>query len=278
MTPRELILATAARLRTAGIPDPATDSALMLSALLGKAPLALRLDMETVVPAEAMQRMEQWTGRREAREPLQYILGEAPFCGRMFLIGPGALIPRPETEELCRWGLEKIARISAPLVLDLCSGSGCIGLTIQLERPDAHVTLLDLSADAMAAAEKNRKKFQTEVRMVRGDLFSPLEGEKFDLILSNPPYIPEADCQRLQPEVRFEPLTALNGGADGLDFYRRIAESGKSFLHRGGMLMMELGDGEAEAVRALLLANGWEQPEIRLDMQGKKRMIAAAVS
>ena len=142
MTPRALILEITGRFRRAGIPDPETDSALLLSALLGVAPLRLRMDVDTLLSEETLREMESMAARREKREPLQYILGEAPFCGRMFEVNEGTLIPRPETEELCRWALESIRGIPSPTVLDLCSGSGCIGLTIKAERPDAQESRL----------------------------------------------------------------------------------------------------------------------------------------
>ena len=277
MTPRELILATTKRFRAAGIPDPETDSALMLSALIGIPPLRLRMDLENEIDGDILRRMDQMVTRGERREPLQYILGEAPFCGRMFAVKPGSLIPRPETEELCRWAIEEITKISSPVILDLCSGSGCIGLTIQMERPDAKVTMLDISEEAMAVAKENMARFQLSVRMICGDLFSPLDEEKFDLIVSNPPYIPEKDCATLQPEVKYEPMIALNGGADGLFYYRSIAREGKRYLNSGGRLLMEVGDGEAEDVVTLLLENGWERPIIRRDMMHKKRMVSATV-
>ena len=275
MTPRELILRNSARMKEAGIPDPVTDSALILSFLLKRPPLDLRADMESDVPPEIQKQTEQLVSRRLKREPLQYLLGEAPFFGRMFTAVPGTLIPRPETEELCRWALEAADGIRQPVVIDLCAGSGCIGLTFKLERKDADVILLELSDDAIRTAALNTEKFAQPVTILKSDLFSALSGVKADLILSNPPYIPSGQCASLQEEVRYEPLTALDGGEDGLLFYRRIAREAKAYLKPDGYLMLEIGDGEAQAVKDLLTENGWTGIEIRRDLAGRERVIGA---
>ena len=273
MTPRELILQISARLKAAGVPDPTTDSALMLSRLTERPPLELRMDMETEITASTLAQMEALAQRRCKREPLQYILGEAPFFGRMFEIAPGALIPRPETEELCRWALEQLEPGGSPSILDLCAGSGCIGLTMKLERPEAEVTLAELSDEAIRTAERNRDRFGADARILKSDLFSAVAGKRFDLILSNPPYIPSGECPGLQREVLYEPLMALDGGADGLAFYQRIAAEAGAFMKAGGCLMMELGDGEAGKVKQMLAEAGWRNIEVRQDLAGKQRMI-----
>ena len=276
MTPRELILSTAALLREYDVPDPVTDSTLLLSSLMGKSPLELRADFESEVPEDVQLKMKQLSAKRITRYPLQYSLNETPFCGRMFYIDKGALIPRPETELLCYWALELLPRRGRAEVLDLCTGSGCIGLTIKMERPETHLTLLDLSPEALEIAERNRELYSLDVRIVQSNLFSALPSERiFDMILSNPPYIPESSGEKLQPEVSFEPDIALYGGDDGLDFYRNIAKEAAAYLKPGGILIMELGDGEAEAVAGLLQDHSWSGVEIRKDFAGKARMIKA---
>ena len=276
MTPRQLILDIAAMLREREVPDPVTDSALLLSSLMGKSPLELRADFDTEVPADVEEQMRQLADMRMTRLPLQYILKEAPFCGKTFYVDEGVLIPRPETELLCYWALEFLPPTGSLNVLDLCTGIGCIGLTIKSERPETCVTLLDLSPEALKVAEINRKRLSLNVRIIKSDLFSALpENSLFDMILSNPPYIPSAAGIGLQQEVTFEPAMALFGGEDGLDFYRAIAENAPAHLTPGGILMMELGDGEAEHVRLLLQSYGWKGIEFKEDYADKLRIVKA---
>ena len=275
MTPCELIRQTAARFRAAGIPDPENDGALLLSSLSGGAPLSLRLDTDTVLDRSLLSRYEVLVRQRLDRVPLQYILGEAPFCGLLFRVDARVLIPRPETELLCLWALELLREYRAPRVLDLCCGSGCIGLSLKASRPDASVTLSDLSADALAVAAENARRLALEAELRHGDLLEGFPPSAFDLIVCNPPYIPSAECETLQPEVLFEPRMALDGGADGLDLYRRLVASAISVLAPGGALMMELGIREARPVSALLAASGYADLQVRPDLAGIERMVYA---
>lgn len=272
MTPCTLLRETAKRFRTAGIPDPENDSALILSFLCGAAPLSLRLDTDTVLSDGILSAYAALAERRLAREPLQYITGEAPFFGRMFSVDRRVLIPRPETEELCAWALEMLP-VSGADVLDLCCGSGCIGLSLKAAYPDAVITLSDLSADALAVSAENSRRLNLEVGLHQGDLLEGFTHSSFDLIVCNPPYIPSVDCEVLQPEVLFEPRMALDGGSDGLDFYRRLVVSAASVLAPDGSLLMELGIHESEAVSALLSASGYHHIEIRKDLADIDRMI-----
>lgn len=275
MNPRELIRLTAERFRAAGVPDPENDAALLLAHLTGKPALALRLETDTDVDASVRTAYDQLVLRRLDRYPLQYILGEASFCNRIFKVDPRVLIPRPETELLCEWALELLSGVSFPRVLDLCCGSGCLGLTVKAERPDASVTLSDLSGDALNVTAVNAARFSLDVSVVQSDLFRDLAGSCFDLILSNPPYIPSGLCDSLQPEVRAEPLLALDGGSDGCDLYRRIISTAPAFLSDGGMLLMELGINEADYLADMLENAGWRNIEIRRDYAGVDRMILA---
>ena len=152
MTPCQLIRHTAARFRSAGIPDPENDSALLLASLCGGEPLSLRLDTDTILEEPLLSRYELLTRQRLERIPLQYILGEAPFCGHLFMVDPRVLIPRPETELLCAWALDILKNYRDPRVLDLCCGSGCIGLSLKAASPEIRVTLSDISANALADA------------------------------------------------------------------------------------------------------------------------------
>ena len=258
MNPRELIRAAALRFRNAGIPDPENDAALLLSHLTGRPPLELRLDMDTLLDASVLTGFEELSLKRLDRIPLQYLVGKAPFYHRSFLVDSRVLIPRPETELLCEWALELIKGQPCPRILDLCCGSGCIGLTVKAEYPDARVTLADISADALAVASQNAEALSLDVCFHRGDLLDGFPEESFDLVLSNPPYIPAGDC-----------------GMDGCDVYRRIASGARSVLAPGGLLLMELGIHEAEPVSSLLSACGYTGIRIRKDYAGIQRMILA---
>ncbi|MER1994824.1 MAG: peptide chain release factor N(5)-glutamine methyltransferase, partial [Eubacteriales bacterium] len=230
MTPRELIRRTAEQFRSCGIPDPENDAALLLSHLTGRPVLELRLDMDTHPDPALLSAYQQLTEQRLNRIPLQYLLGEAPFYGRLFKVDSRVLIPRPETELLCEWALDILKEVPSPRVLDLCCGSGCIGLTVKAERPDARVTLSDLSEDALNVTAVNAVRLATDVTVRRSDLLEELSGSAFDLIISNPPYIPSSVCDDLQPEVMKEPRLALDGGPDGCSLYRRIIETAPSVL------------------------------------------------
>ena len=277
MTPRSLLRETAKRFCDAGIPDPETDSALLLSFLTGCDPLRLRLDTDTELPPCILRNFDELVRRRLFREPLQYITGEAPFFGRMFFVDEHVLIPRPETEELCSWCLD-ILPASGADVLDLCCGSGCIGLTLAAERPSLRVTLADCSRNALDIAAKNASRLDVQISLHCGDLTEGLPPSFFDCIVSNPPYIPSAECACLQPEVMAEPVLALDGGPDGLSFYRRIASEASRILRKEGLLLLELGYGEAEAVSVLLQAAGFTGISVRKDVRGIPRMMLAEYS
>ena len=275
MNPRKLIRKTASRFQAAGIPDPENDAALLLSRLTGRRPLDLRMDEGTELTSAVTAEYEDLVIQRLKRIPLQYLLGEAPFFRRFFLVDSRVLIPRPETELLCEWALELLADLSAPSVLDLCTGSGCIGLTLKAERPDAFVTLSDISRDALDVASANADRLSLVVALEQKDLLDGFAASSFDLIISNPPYIPAADCACLQPEVNHEPLLALLGGADGCDLYRRIIRTAGPVLKPGGSLLMELGIHESDILVSLLQNEGFTDIQIRQDYAGIDRMILA---
>lgn len=275
MTPCTLLRETARRFREAGIPDPETDSALLLSFLVGKPPLSLRLDTESELSSVVLETYSSLAERRLSREPLQYITGEAPFCGHTFFVDRRVLIPRPETEELCAWLLESLPSSGSCRVLDLCCGSGCIGLTLAAERPHWNVVLADCSPEALEVAALNASHLGVGVSFHQGDLTQGLPDDSFDCIVSNPPYIPSDECAILQPEVLREPSLALDGGADGLYFYRRISFEAARVLKPKGLLLLELGFGEAESVSALLAANGFTEITVCNDFSGIPRMLSA---
>lgn len=275
MTCRDLIRRTAEEFSAAGVPDPVNDAALLLSHLTGLSPLSLRLDEDTVLDYRVIDAYRDLAQRRISRIPLQYILEEAPFYGRLFHVDSRVLIPRPETELLCEWALDVLKDQPLPRILDLCCGSGCIGITLKAEKPDAFVSCADISPDALALAAENAGRLGVDVAFFQSDLLNGFDNSCYDLIISNPPYIPSVICNTLQEEVLQEPRLALDGGPDGLSVYRRIVPDAFSTLVSGGVLMMELGQGEDVAVEKLLLDHAFISVEIREDMSGIRRMILA---
>lgn len=206
--------------------------------------------------------------------PLQYILRRWNFFGREFFVGPGVLIPRSDTETLMDVCLETIKLRQNPRVLDLCAGTGCIGITIKGECDSADVTLVEKFDEALEYTNKNAKHNQVDVKIVKGDVLAT-EGADglYDLIVSNPPYINDEDMKNLQPEVTFEPATALAGGSDGLDFYRHIAKEYKTHLAKDGVMAFEVGINQADAVAEILKAEGFANVEARADYNNINRVV-----
>ena len=205
--------------------------------------------------------------------PLQYALGSTEFFGIRLGVNPAVLIPRPETEELAEKVIEEVRSRGGGRVLDLCTGSGAIAIAVAKNSP-AEVTATDVSEAACTVARANAAGAGASVKVLAGDMFAPVAEEKFDVIVSNPPYIPHGDIAGLQDKVKkFEPLSALDGGEDGLDFYRTIAREGAEHLTAGGVIFLEFGEGQADAVKELFAAF---DTEVYLDMQGKERMLRAA--
>lgn len=222
---------------------------------------------------EALEMARNALSRRVQGEPLQYVLGEAWFYGRRFHSDSRALIPRQDTETLCEAAILRILP-GRRRVLDLCTGSGIIGITLALERPMCAVTATDLSPRALSLARENAAELGAEVDFKQGDLFEPVWGERFDTILANPPYLTGREMLALQREVRAEPQIALFGGEDGLEFYRRIAMGVQEHLLPGGTVLVEIGMTQAAAVQALFAQYlpGAQIGVIR-DLQGLDRVV-----
>ena len=260
--------------RLQAIPEPRLDAEYMLADALHTSRLMMLIDKSRVLTAAEEEAFERMMARREQREPLQYILGSQSFMGFSFKTDPRALIPRNDTEALCEEALRHIR--PGGRVLDLCTGTGALGIAIQKLCPKAIVAATDISEAAISLAEENARSLQAEVRFLQGDLFAPVSGEEFEVIVSNPPYIPEALRGRLQAEVEKEPALALFAGEDGLDFYRRIAREAPAYLVPQGWLCLEVGDGEAEAVAALLKTN-FESARILPDLNGLNRVVSVQI-
>ena len=242
-------------LKETGCPDPGIDARWMAEDVLHMTRTDLKFEGEREVGPIAHARLDAMLRRRAAGEPVQYILQSADFMGLKFYVDRRVLIPRQDTETLVEAALIAIAALPRPEVLDLCTGSGCIGLSLKNLAPRARVTLTDVSREALEVAHKNAGLNGAEVTLRHGDLYRAVGRERFDLIVSNPPYIPHGDMAALQREVQHEPALALDGGRDGLDFYRRISAEAPAHLNPGGSIYLEVGIGEAEAVLALLRAD-----------------------
>lgn len=258
-----------ARLQAAGVPDARFDAAQLYRFVTGRDP---RLD-DGPTPAESA-RLKALTARRAAREPLQYLLGEWDFLDFTLKVGPGVLCPRADTEVVCETAVALLQGVQAPVVLDLCAGTGCLGLGIARSCPGAQVTCVEKSDAAWAYLTANTAG--TGVRAVQADVFrwyQTLAPDSVDLIVSNPPYLTAAEMQTLMPETAHEPAMALDGGADGLDFYRLLCSRYKEALRPGGWLVLEIGAAQAEAVLALGTAYGWQNGCCRKDYGGNDRVI-----
>lgn len=277
MTPRALLKQLSDELRDAGVPDPEVDASLLLAYVTGQNALNLRLDSFSHVSADDEAAFRALCERRKTRIPLQYLTGVQSFLGRDFQVDERVLIPRPETELLAERAIALLrAKSPSPAALDLCCGSGCLAISLALEVPGAQVHASDLSADAIAVTQENAKRLRARITTHQGDLFGALTAPMaFDVIVSNPPYIPASDCLHLQEEVRREPMMALDGGADGYDFYRRIAKTAPRFLRAGGTLLMEVGYGQAEGVMALCQAANLTPVAIHEDYQHIPRIVEA---
>ncbi|MEN9453225.1 MAG: hypothetical protein RLZZ369_2284 [Pseudomonadota bacterium] len=245
------------------------DANMMLMALLKQGRSWLLAHDQDALPASIIQTFEHWVTRRAQGEPLAYLLGDKEFFGLNLAVNPDVLIPRPDTEILVEWALDLVPPDQAWRVLDLGTGSGAIALAIQHQRPQATVVAVDASAGALTTAQNNAQQLQLPVQFLLGSWLAPVEGQVFDLIVSNPPYIAEGD-EHLAA-LTHEPITALTAGPDGLDDIRQIIRDAKSNLKPGGWLLLEHGYDQAEAVSHLLTQAGYTQVQTRKDLGEQNR-------
>ena len=239
-------------LAESGCPDPQIDSRWIAEDTLGLSRSEMHFETERSLSPEEHERLEALLQRRVQGEPVQYLLHSACFMGLNFYVDSRVLIPRQDTETLVEAVIVALRQLEKPRMLDLCAGSGAIGLSVRTLVPGADVTLADCSRDALEVVRENARRLGVDVEIRHGDLFRAVWHQKFDLIASNPPYIPTGDLPLLQREVQREPRLALDGGGDGLEFYRRIAADAPEHLNPGGSIYLEVGAGQADAVRALL--------------------------
>lgn len=283
VTVLEVIQRSTQFLEKRGIESPRLQSELLLAHVLHKARLELYLEFERVLTAPEIEQMRICVKRRSDREPLQHIVGTVCFCGLELHTSSAALVPRPETELLAEHAWTRLNGMSACgrklQVLDFGTGTGCIALAIAWKVPRAEVVALDISEKALALARANVRKHALEnrIQLVESDGLNALRPEaRFDLIVSNPPYIPRMEIASLEPEVRdHDPKLALDGGEDGLDCYRYLAREALPFCQPGGSLMLEVGDDQATAVSALLLEHGWIVESVLKDDSQRERFVLA---
>jgi release factor glutamine methyltransferase len=279
-----LLAEGSAILTAAGVGTPRLDAELLLAAACGVDRTALYVRGREQVSAACAQTFRDMLDRRRRREPLQYIVGRQEFWSLDFAVTPDVLVPRPETELLVELALGALrargvgARSAVPLRLcDVGTGSGCIAVVLATELPGAEVWALDDSTAALAVADANARRHGVaeRIRFVRSDLFSSVSSQLFDVVVSNPPYLTANDLANLQPEVAFEPRSALDGGGDGLDVIRRLLAASPEYLGGGGWLLVEIGATQAAAVEDAARAAGFTTVSIHADYAGLPRVLMA---
>ena len=284
MTVLEVIQRSTEFLQRKGIDSPRLNVELLLGHALKVPRLRLYLDFERQLTDSQLDAIRELVKRRAGREPLQHIVGSTSFCGLELIVNPDVLIPRPETEVLAERAWQFLrARSREPAgpltALDIGTGSGCLAIALAHHVPGAQIDAVDLSEAALAVARENAARHQVldRVHFFHGNGFAPIPAEKrFDLVVSNPPYIPSSEIAHLAPEVRdHDPRLALDGGADGLDVLRRLAVEAPAYLKPGGGLMCEFGDGQGEAVSRLFSVQQWVVEMVVPDLSGRARILVA---
>lgn len=281
MTVLEVIQKSSEFLAKRGVDSPRLQAELLLAHVLKLPRMKLYLNFERALTEAEADATRELVKRRGQREPLQHIVGTASFCGFEITVNRQVLVPRPETELLAEFGWQFLSTINSQPsnALDFGTGSGCIAIALAAKCPSVRVVALDVSTEALALAQQNAQRNGVDGRVEcrRSDGFAALKGEeRFDLIISNPPYIPSAEIASLQPEVRdFDPGGALDGGVDGLDFYRRLAAEVGAFLNPRGKIMLEFGDGQADALKRIFEAQMWIVEAVREDYSQRQRILIA---
>jgi release factor glutamine methyltransferase len=281
VTVLEAIQKSAEFLAKKNVESPRLQTELLLAHLLKMPRMKLYLNFERVLTTSETDTLRELVKRRGHREPLQHIVGSTSFCGYEIAVNRHALVPRPETELLAEAGWQFLVTRHSSLVtaLDFGTGTGCIAIALAAKCPNAKIVATDISSDALALAKGNaaRNNVAERIEFLQGHGFAALpENSKFDLIVSNPPYIPSAEVETLQPEVRdFDPRGALDGGTDGLAFYRLIAKGAAVFLKPDGKLMLEFGDGQADAIKNIFENKKWIVEAVKEDYSQHARILVA---
>lgn len=278
MTILDLLSQSAKRLSDAGVADPRRETASLLAFALDKPSAFLIAHPEYELTDDEAAQFDGFVARRANREPFQYITGQQEFYGLEFDVTPDVLIPRPETEILVEEVINDLKKLNEPKELVFCEigvGSGCISVSILHNIANTAAVATDISERAIAIAQRNAERHGVADRItyIEGDLFAGVD-QKFDLIVSNPPYIPDADLTDMQKEVRdFEPHNALFAGSDGLDVVRRIISEAPKHLRSNRLLLIEIGFGQSEILRDLVDQTIWSKPEFIPDLQGIDRVL-----
>ena len=277
---QRLLRWTASHFDSRGIDSPRLTAEVLLAHALSTTRLKLYVDFDRPLEAAELDRFRALVRQRASGVPTQHLVGGREFYGRWFQVDRRAFIPRPETELLVEACLPQVAAAGAGArALDLCAGSGCVGITLAAERPDLQVDAVELSAEACNLARSNAAALGVAGRyeLRQGDLFDPLPpGMRWPLIASNPPYVPSGEIASLAVEVRdHDPTAALDGGPDGLDLIRRIVGGAAERLVSGGFLALEIGDGQGPAVRSLLEGAGYREVGVARDPAGHDRIATA---
>jgi release factor glutamine methyltransferase len=266
---------TQGRFGARGLATPRLDAEVLLAHVVKRDRVGLYTHFDQPLQPDELASYRELIKRRLAGEPVAYLVGKKEFRMLELAVDARVLVPRPDTEATVELALEMLAG-DAPRIVDVGTGSGAIALALKKTRPEATVLAVDRSPDAAEVARQNAAALSLDVQVVVGDLLAPVEGT-FDLIVSNPPYIPTKEIAGLAPEVQREPRLALDGGADGLDVVRRLIAEARPRLNAGGALVMELGDGQAPLVMDLLRAAGYQGVLSRNDLSGVERAVAARV-
>ena len=278
MVIREIVLLGIEALKEAGIADAEIDAFLLFQAVTGlkRAEYLMYPDKEIAEPL--VDQYFEYIRRRKTHEPCQYIIGSCGFYGVELFVDENVLIPRQDTEVLVEKAIQAAGQNAK--VLDLCTGSGAIAIAMNAHRPDLKVTAADISEAALAVAKKNAERNFCNITFVKTDLFGSIDpDEKFDLIVSNPPYVSEDEYETLMPEVKdYEPVLALKAGKEGLDIYRRLIAEAPSHLVPGGALAVEIGCSQAEAVSKLFEEAGFIKPLVFKDLAGLDRVVFGRLS
>jgi release factor glutamine methyltransferase len=260
------------------IASPRLDAELLLSHALGMQRVMLYARFDQPLGPEELALIRGLVARRARGEPIAHLTGEKELWSMRFEVNADVLIPRPDTETLIELCIARMIAVEGPRIADVGTGSGCIALALAKDLPNAKVTAIDVSAKALAVAEKNRLRhgLGDRVELVESDLFAAVPAGSFDLIAANLPYIAKSEIPELMRDVRdFEPHLALDGGPDGLDLIRRLAAEAKQRLVPGGLLALEIGWDQKAAVEALLSEGGWQQIETHKDLGDNDRVVLA---
>lgn len=267
------------RFRSSGVESPEVNAEWLLASLLNCSRTELPLRLDETIPDPQLEHLNSQAARRAKREPLQHILGTVCFCGLEFQVTPAVLVPRPETEELTELAFEAAKTMHCPVIYDFGTGSGCIAVTLAKRLTKAKVIASDISDEALRLAKANAEQHEVikrvEFRQADGSALAAVE--QVQLIVSNPPYIPTSEIAALEPEVRdYDPRLALDGGRDGLEFYRMLARLGQVALTPGGSLIAEFGDGQEDEIESIFRKATWPNIRFAKDLSGKPRIVIAS--